>query len=82
MLTSGGAPVQIAIGSRKHATVQLSCLRFRLSFLNLLAAILAQPAWRAAPENAADKRAIVELLVKFLTHSSEQLADAVRSAAR
>jgi hypothetical protein len=69
--------MQIAIGSRKHATVQLSCLRFRLTFLDLLAAVLSQPAWRAEPQNAADKCAIVELLVKFLTHPSEPLADAV-----
>jgi hypothetical protein len=70
--------LQIAIGSRKHSTVQVSCLRFRLSFLELLSAIIKQPAWREAPENEEDKNAILELLVTFLTHPEEPLADFVR----
>lgn len=70
--------VQIAIGSRKVASVHDPCLRFRVSFLELLIAAMRQPAWRSAPENVANKQAITELLLRFAMHSSPALADPVR----
>ena len=69
--------MQTAFGAHKHASTQLAAQRLRVNFVALLAAALRQPEWRAAAENAEERNAVIELLVKFLTHSSAAVADKV-----
>jgi hypothetical protein len=70
--------LQIAIGSRKVSNAHDPCMRFRASFLELLVAVIQQPAWRAAQENATLKWRVTQHLMGVVMQYPEELSKPVR----